>query len=112
MSGAAGPGAIGGPLSGIEPMAALPPLRTLARSAFGQYPNDLHGRVDDPDGEADFLDTPIDELIAALCRDLGFEPPEPLATPHPPGSGAAAGPMAEGASLAPGAPAVHAPNTS
>jgi hypothetical protein len=75
---------------------------------------DLNARLDELEGEDDFLDVAIDDLIARLCRDLGFEPPEPLASPHPAGLpvAAAAQPMAEGAGSARDGPAVHAPNTS
>jgi hypothetical protein len=98
--------------------------------------DDLNARLDELESEDDFLDTPVDELIAGLCRDLGFEPPEPPTSPiavamagggpNPPPLGVvreargadarraseAAEPMVEGASHTPGAPAVHAPNTS
>ena len=76
--------------------------------------DDLNARLDELEGEDDFLDTPIDDLIAGLCRDLGFAPPEPLVSPRPAGlpEGAAAEPMADGPGAAPGGPAVHAPNTS
>jgi hypothetical protein len=59
----------------------------------------------------DFLDLALDDLIAQLCRDLGFEPP--AAAPHTEApEAAAAEPVAEVAGSSPGAPAVHAPNTS
>ena len=45
------------------------------------FRDDLNARLDELEGEDDFLDTPIDDLIAALCRDLGFEPPEPPPRP-------------------------------
>jgi hypothetical protein len=96
------------------------------------FHEDLNARLDELEGEDDFLDIRIDDLIARLCRDLGFEPPEPSPPPlgmdreargadarrasgassHPAGLGAAAEPMAEGARSATGSPAVHAPNTS
>jgi hypothetical protein len=92
-------------------------LKGVAAELFHE---DLNARLDELEGEDDFLDTPIDDLIAGLCRDLGFEPPEP----PPAGSGTAprvrpqAGPrtasepMAERPGLAHNGPAVHAPNTS
>ncbi|MGZ6049431.1 MAG: hypothetical protein ACXWKN_13630, partial [Phenylobacterium sp.] len=70
---------------------------------------------DELEGEDDFLDTPIDALIARLCRDLGFDPPEPAS---PPLAGLAGGVPSAVASTAesPGRggkdPAVHALNTS
>ena len=45
--------------------------------------DDLNARLDELEGSHDFLDIPIDDLIAGLCRDLGFEPP---AAPLPPPS--------------------------
>jgi hypothetical protein len=84
------------------------------------FHEDLNARLDELEGEDDFLDLAIDDLIERLCRDLGFDPPEPSAA----GSEAAprvqpkagprtgAEPMADGARPAHGAPAVHAPNTS
>ena len=39
------------------------------------FRDDLNARLDELESSDDFLDTPIDELIARLCRDLGFEPP-------------------------------------
>ncbi len=47
------------------------------------FGDDLNARLDELEGEDDFLDTPIDELIARLCRDLGFEPPAAPATGPP-----------------------------
>jgi hypothetical protein len=76
------------------------------------FHDDLNARLDELEGEDDFLDAPIDELIAQLCRDLGFEPPEPRDAPAPAGPGAAPEPMAEGVRAATRGPAVHAPNTS
>jgi hypothetical protein len=35
---------------------------------------DLDERLDDDEGGADFLDRPLGELIAAICRDLGLTP--------------------------------------
>ena len=75
------------------------------------FGDDLDARLDEMEGEDDFLDVPIDELIARLCRDLGFEPPTPVAAARPPAS-ATPEPMAEGPGHAHGAAAVHAPNTS
>jgi len=75
------------------------------------FRDDLNARLDELERQDDFLDRPLDQLIAQLCRDLGFEPPAAAPAP-PPGSGAAAEPMAERAGAARGAPAVHAPNTS
>jgi hypothetical protein len=82
------------------------------------FHDDLNARLDELEGEDDFLDAPIDDLIARLCRDLGFDPPAgapEAATPRVrPEAGPRTGsePMAEGARAAHGAPAVHAPNTS
>jgi hypothetical protein len=80
------------------------------------FHDDLNARLDELEGEDDFLDTPIDDLIARLCRDLGFEPPEPPTSPiaiaMAGGGPLAAEPMAEGTRAAHGAAAVHAPNTS
>ena len=83
------------------------------------FREDLNARLDELEGEANFLDTPLDELMARLCRDLGFEPPEAADPPTSPIAAAMAGggpsaeePMVEGASRPPRAPAVHAPNTS
>jgi hypothetical protein len=78
------------------------------------FHEDLNARLDELEGEDDFLDVAIDDLIDRLCRDLGFEPPEP---PPPPlevdrEARGAAEPMADGAGSAHGGPAVHAPNTS
>jgi hypothetical protein len=89
------------------------------------FRDDLNARLDELEGEDDFLDGPIDDLIAQLCRDLGFDPPEPT-TPTSPIAAAMAGggPRAdpglepgeargvEAANPAPAAPALHAPNTS
>jgi hypothetical protein len=74
------------------------------------FREDLNARLDEMEGEEDFLDTPIDDLIAGLCRDLGFEPPE--APPAAAGPGPAAEPMTEGARSTHRASTVHAPNTS
>jgi hypothetical protein len=76
------------------------------------FRDDLNARLDELEGEDDFLDVPVDDLIAQLCRDLGFDPPEAPDAPRPAGLGAAAEPMAEGAAPARNGPAVHAPNTS
>ena len=80
------------------------------------FRDDLNARLDELEGEDDFLDAPIDELIAQLCRDLGFDPPELLDGPRPArlagGNPSAVEPMAEGAAPARNGPAVHAPNTS
>ncbi|MFL5295288.1 MAG: hypothetical protein ACJ798_02790 [Phenylobacterium sp.] len=83
---------------------------------------DMNARLDEWQAADDFLDIPIDVLVARLCRDLGFEPPEPApdaAAPTSPIAVAMAGggPPAEeraveGASPTPGASALHAPNTS
>jgi hypothetical protein len=75
------------------------------------FRDDLNARLDELEGCDDFLDLPIDDLIARLCRDLGFDPPEPIASPRPAGL-AGAEPMAEGGGSAHDGPAVHAPNTS
>ena len=73
--------------------------------------DDLNARLDEMEGDDDFLDTPIDDLIAGLCRDLGFDPPPPIAASRPAGT-AGAEPMAERAGSARASPALHAPNTS
>jgi hypothetical protein len=54
------------------------------------FHEDLNARLDELEGEDDFLDTPIDELIAGLCRDLGFDPPTAPATASPQASAQAA----------------------
>jgi hypothetical protein len=83
------------------------------------FRDDLNARLDELEGEDDFLDAPIDDLIAGLCRDLGFEPPEPSPPSTAPIAAAMAGggpsaeePMVEGASHPPAGHALHAPNTS
>ncbi|HEX3365162.1 hypothetical protein [Phenylobacterium sp.] len=80
------------------------------------FRDDLNARLDELEGSHDFLDIPIDDLIAGLCRDLGFEPPEPSTCPVAAatagGGPSAAEPMVEGAGPAHGGPALHAPNTS
>jgi hypothetical protein len=80
------------------------------------FRDDLNARLDELEGEADVLDTPIDDLIARLCRDLAFDPPEPPTSPTA-AAMAGGGPLAaeravEGASHAHSGPVVHAPNTS
>jgi hypothetical protein len=75
------------------------------------FREDLNARLDEMEGEDDFLDVPVDDLIAQLCRDLGFEPPLSLAAPRPAGS-AGAEPIAAGAASARDGAPVHAPNTS
>jgi len=82
--------------------------------------DDLNARLDELEGEDDFLDLPIDDLIARLCRDLGFEPPQP----SPPSLGvdreargepSRATPIWQSVASArggPDGPAAHAPNTS
>jgi len=72
------------------------------------FREDLNARLDELEGSHDFLDVPVDDLIAGLCRDLGFEPPEPSTSPI---AAATAG-AAEGASPTHGGSALHAPNTS
>ena len=83
--------------------------------------DDLNARLDEMEGDDDFLDTPIDDLIAGLCRDLGFDPPAPPPLTSPVAkTTAGGGPLAErseervveGASLTRNGAAVHAPNTS
>jgi hypothetical protein len=81
------------------------------------FRDDLNARLDELEGEDDFLDLAIDDLIARLCRELGFEPPAAGSGAAPrvqPGAGPRTGsePMADGARAAHGGPAVHAPNTS
>ena len=90
------------------------------------FRDDLNARLDEMEAEDGFLDAPIDDLIAQLCRDFGFDPPAPPATSAAPIAAARAGggPRpdpglepgeargAEGASHPPAAPALHAPNTS
>jgi hypothetical protein len=81
------------------------------------FHEDLNARLDELEGEDDFLDTSIDDLIDRLCRDLGFDPPPvdleaaPRVRPKT-GPRTGAEPLADGARAAHGAPAVHAPNTS
>jgi hypothetical protein len=57
------------------------------------FHEDLNARLDELEGEDDFLDAPIDDLIARLCRDLGFDPP-PATAPDPADSRAARPPRA------------------
>jgi hypothetical protein len=79
------------------------------------FREDLNARLDELEGTHDFLDIPIDDLIAGLCRDLGFDPPQPVASPDladPAGRASPAGVMAEGVGPTHSGPAVHAPNTS
>jgi hypothetical protein len=79
------------------------------------FRDDLNARLDELEGEEDFLDVPIKALIERLCRDLGFEPPAApaSASAHPARSAAAASSgAAEGAGAAHSAPVVHATNTS
>jgi hypothetical protein len=80
------------------------------------FHDDLNARLDELEGCDDFLDLSIDDLIARLCRDLGFDPPEPSTSPvaaaTAEGGPSAAEPMVEGASPNHGGSAVHAPNTS
>lgn len=81
------------------------------------FRDDLNARLDELETADDFLDIPIDELIAGLCRDLGFEPPpapdaSPAAAATVEGAPLAEGRGVEGASPARGACALHAPNTS
>ena len=81
------------------------------------FRDDLNARLDELEAADDFLDTPIDDLIAGLCRDLGFDPPpppltSPIAAATAGGGPSAAEPMVEGAGPAHGGPALHAPNTS
>src|SRR5258708_868692 len=45
------------------------------------FHDDLNARLDELERTEDFLDVPIDDLIAKLCQDLGFEPPEPAEPP-------------------------------
>ncbi len=79
---------------------------------------DLNARLDELERAPDFLDIPVDDLIAGLCRDLGFAPPAPQPEPSPsPASvttGTATPPAPERALEGVGATgsAVHAPNTS
>jgi hypothetical protein len=77
------------------------------------FREDLNARLDELEGEDDFLDVPLDDLIAQLCRDLGFEPPAAATAASPrPAESPNAEPPAKGAASARGRPAVHAPNTS
>jgi len=46
--------------------------------------DDLDARLDELEETDDFLEAPLDGLIAQLCRDLGFDPP---AAPSPPPQG-------------------------
>ena len=75
--------------------------------------DDLNARLDELEGAEDFLDTPIDDLIAQLCRDLGFEPPAAPAT-RPPQANAQTNAQAP-SGTAPAqrvGEAVHAPDSS
>ncbi|MFL5298294.1 MAG: hypothetical protein ACJ798_18095 [Phenylobacterium sp.] len=85
---------------------------------------DMNARLDEWQAADDFLDIPIDVLVARLCRDLGFEPPEPGPAAPDAAASAGGGPPAdpggtpgeervvEGASPPHGDSALHAPNTS
>jgi hypothetical protein len=75
------------------------------------FRDDLNARLDELEGCDDFLDLAIDDLIARLCRDLGFDPPQPVASPHT-AELAGAEPIAGSAAFTHSGPAVHAPNTS
>jgi rhamnose utilization protein RhaD (predicted bifunctional aldolase and dehydrogenase) len=44
------------------------------------FRDDLNARLDELEEADDFLEAPIDDLIATLCRDLGFDPPLAPAT--------------------------------
>ena len=85
------------------------------------FRDDLNARLDELERTEDFLDIPIDDQIAQLCRDLGFVPPDARASSDPsapPAAGlpAAVPPAPERAGARPGAAhlgtASHAPNTS
>jgi hypothetical protein len=82
------------------------------------FREDLNARLDELERADDFLDIPIDDLIARLCRDLGFKPPQPVGAASPVAAATAGGgpsaaePMVEGAGSAIGGSALHAPNTS
>ena len=81
------------------------------------FRDDLDAWLDEMEAEDGFLDAPIDDLIAQLCRDFGFDPPQPsltspIAVAMAGGGPSAEEPMVEGAIHPHCRPAVHAPNTS
>jgi len=69
---------------------------------------DMNARLDELECAPDFLERPVDELIAELCRDLGYDPPEPPPPPDPliPAKVRTQAEPAE----AQGAPSGHGPN--
>jgi hypothetical protein len=70
---------------------------------------DMNARLDELEGADDFLETPIETLVARLCRDLGVDPPEPPAPDPGPRVPAKAGDVGEGSQGACGPPTPGGP---